>query len=399
MNSQPEQPGGPDTPPRRGLRLGKVFGIEVCLDSSLIAIFALILYILGANVFPDWHPEWPASTTWLTALAAGVLFWASVLGHELAHSLVSRRFGIEVRRITLFLFGGVAEIQEEPPNPQAEFLIAIAGPMTSLAIGLFCIFLGTQLAGAGLTEIFAEDQDAALAALSPVATLCLWLGPLNIMLGLFNMVPGFPLDGGRVLRALLWWVTGNQRQATRVASACGSMFGWFLMVMGALQAISGGLMQGLWLVLIGWFLSHTASASYRQLVVRDMFKGVTARDMMRSRFESVSAQMRVGDFIDDHLLQSPQLLWPVIEDDQLIGLLTLEQVKSVGMEDRDMVTVGRVMRTDLGAFSLSPDVDAQQALQALAVHDSPLAVVEGTRVLGLLSQVDAMKWVQLHQLG
>jgi Zn-dependent protease/CBS domain-containing protein len=400
MNPDTAHSPGPNrsAPPGRGLRLGTLFGIEVRLDASLIIIFALIVYMLGGNVFPVWHPDWPGSTTWLTAAAAGILFFASVLAHELAHSLVSRRFGIEVRRITLFLFGGMAEIEEEPRDPKAEFLIAIVGPMTSIAIGLLCTSIGSQLAGAELAELFAEDQKAALAGLSPAATLCLWLGPVNLVLGLFNMVPGFPLDGGRVLRALIWWLTGDQRRATRIASECGRLFGWVLIMWGVLQIVSGTMVQGLWLVLIGWFLSNAASSSYKQLVMRDLLKGVTARDLMRSRFESVSAQLRVGEFIDAHLLQSPQMLWPVLEDGQLIGLLTLQQVKDIPTENRSDMPVGQVMRTDLAALSMSPDTDANQTLLALATHNSPLAVVENNRVLGLISQLDAMKWLQLHHL-
>jgi Zn-dependent protease/predicted transcriptional regulator len=389
-------PSGPPDISGGGLRLGTLFGIEIRLDSSLTIIFALLIFILGGSVFPQWHPDWPASTTWTTAAAAGVLFFASVLAHELAHSLVSRRFGIGVRRITLFLFGGVAEIQEEPREPRAEFLIAIVGPLTSLVIGLLCTYSATLLAGADLAELFPADGESAVGGLSPLATLLLWLGPINIVLGVFNMMPGFPLDGGRVLRALLWWLTGDLRRATQIASQTGRMFGWFLMILGVMQAVSGIVMQGLWLVLIGWFLSNAASSSYRQMVVRDLFKGVTARDMMRSRFETVTAQLRLGDFIDKHLLQSPQLLWPVLEDGQLIGLVTLQEVKSIAAADRDTMTVGQVMRTDLGAQSLPPDTDANQTLLALSTHSAPLAVVENNRVIGLLSQFDSIKWVQLH---
>jgi Zn-dependent protease len=380
-----------------GLRLGSIFGIEIRLDASLIIIFSLIVYLLGASVFPQWHPEWPASTTWGTAAAAGVLFFASVLAHELAHSLVSRRFGIEVRRITLFLFGGLAEIEEEPREPRAEFMIAIVGPLTSLAIGLFCTYAGRTLAGTDLEALFPQDQGAALAGLSPLATLLLWLGPINIVLGVFNMVPGFPLDGGRVMRAMLWWITGDLARATRIASDSGRVFGWFLMILGVAQAVSGALMQGLWLVLIGWFLSNAASASYRQMVLRDLFKGVTARDLMRSHFETVNAQLRVDEFIDNHLLQSPQLLWPVLEDGLLIGLVTLQEVKDVPSDDRDIVTLGQVMRTDLAALTLAPETDANRTLLALVTHGTPLAVVEDNRVIGLLAQFDAMKWMQLHQ--
>jgi Zn-dependent protease len=378
------------------MRLCTLFGIEVRLDSSLIIIFALIVYLLGGSVFPGWHPEWPASTRWLTAGAAGVLFFASVLAHEMAHSLMSRRFDIEVERITLFLFGGLAEIQEEPKEPRAELLIAIVGPLTSLVIGLLCTFAGASLAGGNLTELFPEGGEATLAGLSPLATLLLWLGPVNIVLGVFNMIPGFPLDGGRVMRAILWWLTGDLAKATRIASDTGKLFGWFLMALGLMQAVSGMVMQGLWLVLIGWFLSNAASASYRQMVVHDMFKGLTARDLMRSHFETVTAQMRVGEFIDNYFLQSSQLLWPVVEDCKLIGLVTLEQVRGVPPEDRDVVTLGSVMRTDLAALTLAPDTDANRTLLELVTHNTPLAIVENRRVIGLLSQVDAMKWMQLH---
>ena len=399
MNSKQEKPPipGQAKTPERGLRLGSPFGIEVRLDSSLIIIFTLIVYLLGGNVFPQWHPDWARTTNWLTAIAAGVLFFASILAHELAHSLVSRRFGIEVRRITLFLFGGLAEIESEPSEPRAEFLIAIAGPATSLALGLLCSLIGTGLAGSDFTAALATNREAALAGLSPLSTLLLWLGPVNVVLALFNMVPGFPLDGGRVFRAVIWWLTGDLHRATRVASESGRLFGWFLMILGVLQALSGAIMQGLWLVMIGWFLSNAAAASYKQLIMRDRFRGITARDLMRSSFETVSAQLRVADFIEQHLLQSPQLLWPVVEDEQLIGLVTLAQVKDTPTKDRATMTVGQVMRTDLAAWTLDPQTDANQTLMAIGTHSSPLAVVEGNRVIGLLSQSDATKWLLLHQ--
>jgi Zn-dependent protease/predicted transcriptional regulator len=390
-------PGGSEPPQgMKGFRLCSLFGIDIHLDASLLIIFTLIVFVLGNSVFPAWHAEWPTFTTWLTAAAAGVLFFASVLAHELAHSLVSRRFGIEVRRITLFLFGGIAEIREEPREPRAEFLIAIAGPVTSVALGLLYLTIATQLAGEELARQLVDDQKAALAALSPVATLFLWLGPVNIILGVFNLIPGFPLDGGRVLRALIWWMTGDLRRATQIATDCGRMFGWFLMAMGVVQGFSGGLAQGLWLVLIGWFLSNAASVSYKQLVVKDVLKGITARDMMRPRFEAVPPQMRLSEFIDGHLLQSAQQLWPVVDDGQLLGLVTLEEVRGVKREDRSVMTIGQVMKTRLGALTIAPDLDAASTIAMLDKQQSPLAVVEGGRVIGLITQRDAMKWLLLH---
>lgn len=399
MNTKPQGNPPQDKPaiPGRGLRLGSLFGIEIRLDSSLMIIFSLIVYLLGSNVFPAWHPTWPARTTWLTAVVAGVLFFSSVLAHELAHALVSRRFGIAVRRITLFLFGGLAEMEEEPSEPRAELLIALAGPATSALLGLGFLLLGTVLAGADFTTLLAEDREMALSSLSPMASLMLWLGPVNVVLAIFNMVPGFPLDGGRVLRALIWWITGDLRRATWVATEAGRLFGWFLVILGIMQALSGAPLQGLWLVMIGWLLSNAASASYKQLIMRDLLKGITARDMMRTHFETVTAQTRVADFIDNYLLQSSQQLWPVLEDEQLIGLVTLQEVKDTPAQDRDSMTIGQVMRTDLGALSLAPDADANRALLAVSTHSSPLAIVEGNRVIGLLAQADTVKWLLLHQ--
>lgn len=396
-STAPTTPGDNDSPARgRGIRLCSLFGIEIHLDTSLFIIFALVVYVLGNSVFPDWHSDWPMSTTWLTAVSAGILFFASILAHELAHSLVSRRFGIEVRRITLFLFGGVAEIGREPDEPRAELLIAIAGPLTSVLIGLFCMTLGTQLAGRDLAQQLLEEQDAALAALSPAVTVLFWLGPINILLGVFNMVPGFPLDGGRVMRALIWWVTGDIRRATKIVTGTGRMFGWFLMVMGVVQAVSGGLAQGLWLVLIGWFLSNAATTSYKQLVVKDVLQGLVAKDMMRPRFEVVPVQMRLSEFIDEHLLQSVQQLWPVVEEGRLVGLITLEEVREVEREERPVTTVGQVMKTRLGGRTIAPDLDATRTLEVLDRQQSPLAVVENDRVVGLISQMDTVKWLLLR---
>jgi Zn-dependent protease/predicted transcriptional regulator len=381
----------------RGLRLCSLFGIDIYLDSSLIIIFVLIVYMLSSAVFPDWHPDWDASTTWLVAIAAGVFFFASLLAHELAHSLMSRRFGVEVKRITLFLFGGMAEMEDEPREPRAEFLVAIVGPVTSLALGVLFTVTGTSMAGPDFAELLDQDREAALASLTPLATLLFWLGPVNIVLGIFNMVPGFPLDGGRVLRAMVWWLTGDLQRATRLATEAGRMFGWFMIILGVMQAIAGLVLQGLWLALIGWFLSNTASASYRSLVLRDLLQGLKARDLMRSRFGTVSAQMRVEDFVENHLMQSPQLLWPVLEEEQLIGLVTLEEVRKVPAGDRDVTTLGQVMRTDLGALTLAPETDARRTFELLATGGIALAVVEGGRVVGLLSGADAAKWLVLHQ--
>ena len=248
---------------RPGFALGRLSGIELRVDWSLLFIFGLIAIDLGAGVFPRWHPDWGAGLCWAVALAAATAFFASVLAHELAHALMARRHGIAVPRITLFLFGGVAELAEEPRTPRAELLIAVVGPLMSLLVG------GAALLGAGLLaspdlpsgSMSTVESVAVVEQLGPITTLLFWLGPVNIVLAVFNMIPGFPLDGGRVLRAILWWITGNATKSTRWAARSGQVVAVLMMGLGVVLALAGDFAQGMWLVLLGWFLHRAAASS------------------------------------------------------------------------------------------------------------------------------------------
>ena len=380
----------------RGLRVGSLMGIDIHLDASLIVIFVLVVWMLGGNVFPAWHQEWSAAQNWTTGLAAGILFFVSLLLHELAHAMVARNYGISVPRITLFLFGGMAEIEDEPDTPKTEFFIAIAGPLTSLFLGLFFSMLAGYMAGSDFAQMLMEDQEAAMAMLAPLPTLLFWLGPINILLALFNMVPGFPLDGGRVLRAAWWWMTDDLDRATRLASNAGRLFGWFLMGMGFFRALSGAFVQGLWLILVGWFLTSAASTSYAQMKTQRTLKGRLVRDLMRRHYETSGADLPVSDFINDHLLQSPQVLWPVLADGRLVGFVTLEEVKRLSVEERESLRVGDIMQTDLTGMSVHTEMDAAKAIQLLSARSTPLAVVQDDKIVGIFSQADAVKWLALH---
>ena len=279
----------PVTAERGGLRLFTIFGIEIRLDFSVVIIFGLIVYSLAAGLFPQWHPEWATGVTWGTALVAGIMFFASLLAHELSHSLTARRFGIRVPRITLFLFGGVAEIESEAETPTAEFTIAIAGPLMSAALGLaFMFIVSASLDEQTLAQIL-ENPEEGMAGLSPVMTACIWLGSVNMMLAIFNLIPGFPLDGGRVFRALIWRATGDHLLATRMASTAGKWFGWTIMGIGLWNLLVLKSLGGLWLVLIGWFLSHLATASYAQLLTQRSLRTLRVGDVMRTRFDHVPA--------------------------------------------------------------------------------------------------------------
>jgi len=330
------------------MALGRIFGIQIHVDFSVLIVFALVVYSLGAALFSRWHPTWNAGTTWSTALAAGVLFFASLLAHELSHSVVAKLRGIPVPRITLFIFGGVSELEREPNTPATEFLIAIVGPAMSALLGFVFTWLGVTLAGADFAGNVFEDPEATMAHLGPAATLFLWLGPINFMLAFFNLIPGFPLDGGRVLRATLWSISGDLRSATLWASNAGRAFAWTLMGFGVLQALGGGFVQGVWLLLIGWFLNNAARNSYKQLLVRQAFEELMVGNLMRTHFEVISPDVTLDEFVNEFLLRSAQSAWPVIEGDRAVGLITFEQPRwRMAAADRE---AKRRLRLGVGRF-------------------------------------------------
>lgn len=247
-------------------RIGSLFGIEIRVDWSWVVIFVLMTWNL-VSVFSAWHRDWPASEAFCVALAASVLFFVSLVLHELAHSIVATRHGIHVRSITLFLFGGVSDIEQEPPFAGVEFRMAIAGPLTSILLGV--LFLVLALVATAISLVDAGATWTGLAQLGPLTTLLAWLGPLNIGIGLFNLIPAFPLDGGRVLRSILWGVGGDLWQATRRVSILGQLFGWMFVLAGIAMTFGvhvplfgTGIAGGLWLAFIGWFLHGAALQAY-----------------------------------------------------------------------------------------------------------------------------------------
>ncbi|TNF86047.1 MAG: site-2 protease family protein [Gammaproteobacteria bacterium] len=379
------------------MKLFTLFGIEIRLDFSVIFIFGLIVYSLGVSVFPSWHPNWPAATIWSMALLAGLLFFASLLAHEMSHSLVAQRFGIRVPRITLFLFGGMAEIETEARTPGAEFAIAIAGPLMSLAIAFVCLMYASSTIDEALLEVFMEDPETAMENVGPLVTVCLWLGTVNMMLAIFNMVPGFPLDGGRVARAIVWRLTGDRVRATRVAASAGRVFGWCLMGLGFWELLVLKSMGGLWLILIGWFLSHLATQSYAQVVTQNALAPHTVADLMRTHFERVDADASVAHFVDECLLRSSQLLWPVMAEGRCIGTASLEEVLKLPVENRASTRVGDIALSLADSGALDAGTSAPDAMGLLASRqDRPVPVLRGGEVVGLLRGADVLKWLTLQ---
>lgn len=378
------------------MRLFRIFGIDLRADLSVLVIFALVLFSLGTGPLAAWHPAWSPGLRWGVATCLAVLFFLSLVAHEMAHSLTAKAFGIEVPRITLFVFGGVSEMEREPDAPGVELLVAIAGPATSFAIAFVCIAAFWLSVGPDFGNAALEDPASAAASLGPVPTMLAWLGPINGMLGLFNLVPGFPLDGGRVLRAALWKVTGDLERATRWASNAGRGFGWALMALGALQVLSGSF-QGFWMVLIGWFLQHAARSTYAQLLLRQALEGLVVRDLMRTRFETVPAGLTVTRFIEEYLLHSAQYVWPVVDGDALVGLVSFDAIRELPVERRAETRVGDLAESV--DDPIGPDLGGREALEHLArTRQDPLAVVQDGRIVGLLHGADIGRWLAVRSL-
>ena len=387
----------------RGVRLGRFLGLDITIDFSLLLVFALVLFNLGFGILPAWHPEWPPPLLWGVAICAALLFFGSIFLHELSHALVGRRLGVPVSGITLFMFGGMAHLEREPTRASAELWMALAGPLTSLLIGFGSILLGGwigTLGGLGMPE----DPLDYIRHLGPVATLLLWLGPVNILLGLFNLLPGFPLDGGRVLRALVWWMSGDLLRATRIAARAGLFLSWALIGAGVLMAfgfripiLGQGFGSGLWLVLIGWFLGQAARGSYASLITRQVLENVRVRELMWTRPETASPEETIRNLVRQQMLHSDQQLFPVISDGELLGAVSLSNVRQVPEEDWDRTLVEQIMTPHDPLKALSPNADATDALRLLNDPEAhELLVVDGNRLLGLVRRQDVLRWLSIH---
>jgi Zn-dependent protease/predicted transcriptional regulator len=378
------------------MRLGSVLGIEIRLHFTVLIIFGLIFFSLGGHTFRVWHPDWSEPLLWGLAFATAVLFFISLLAHELAHSVVAQARGLEIRSITLFLFGGMAEMKTPPDSPSTEFLVAIAGPLMSVLIGIGSLLIASLLLPAGFLDQLAEDPLEAFASVGPLATLLLWLGPINLFLAVFNMVPGFPLDGGRVLRSILWAVSGDMKKATRWASNSGKGVAFTLMALGVLAILYGGLIDGLWLMLIAWFLYAAARNAYAETVVRQRLEKLTVADLMDTSFQSVDADMRVEEFMEHKLAHSSQRHWPVFAEGQVVGTINVEQAAEVPAEARGAIKVGSIMKPLNGADVIAPELHGQEALRILSDSDEGvLLVMRGSELLGTLSNRDVMRWLTL----
>ena len=384
----------------RGFGIGRLFGIQIRIDWSWLIIFTLVVWSLGASL-GQFHEDWSGFTVWATAVSGALLFFASVLAHELAHSLFAKSRGVPVRVITLFLFGGVSNIEREPDSPGSEFVMAILGPLTSFAVGAVLLVLASVITGRAGGAM--NNPEQLIQSLTPLTTVLYWVGVINIFLGMFNLVPGFPLDGGRVLRSALWAATGDLVRATRYASFAGQGVAWILiltgiaMVFGVRVPIFGTGFGGLWLAFIGWFLHTAATRSYQQIVVRDILEGVSVRQMAVKDPPTVESGSTVDTLVHEHIMQSDDHAFPVMDDGNFAGIVTLGDVRSVDRSDWQSTRVGDIMTPVGELVTVSSDTDAATALTRLVGRDvRQLPVVDGGRLIGLLRRRDIVRWLQFH---
>jgi len=355
---------------KQHINLGRIFGIPVGLDFSWFLIFGLVTWSLAASYFPSEFKGWPVAEYWVMGAVTSVLFFGSVLLHELGHSVIALRYKVPVRSITLFIFGGIAQIGAEPPSATAEFWIAIAGPLVSFALAAF--FAALQLIATGVAPFLALAQ---------------YLAYINGVLGLFNLIPGFPLDGGRVFRAIIWGITHNFQRATRIAATVGRGIAFLFIAWGVWQVFAGNIFNGLWIAFIGWFLESAANAQLAQQHLHAVLEGHTVAQAMGRNYALIPGDLSLQQLVDEHILGTGSRFFVVEQLGQPIGLLTLANMNKVARANWSDTTAVQAM-TPVDQFHLlKSDSELAQAFEEMNLEGvSQLPVVNDGQVQGVLSR-------------
>jgi Zn-dependent protease len=366
----------------RTISLGRIAGIPIYVDSSWFLVFGLVTWTLAAGYYPAEFKGWPAWEYWTMGAVTAILFFVSVLLHELSHSLVARRFGTAVQSITLFIFGGVSRLGSGTATASREFLIAAAGPFASLLL-------------AGVFRLL----EAPLAGAAPALALVQYLAYINLVLGLFNLVPGFPLDGGRVFKAAVWGLTRDARRATRVAGTVGRVIGYTFILLGVWQIMSGNLVNGIWISFIGWFLESAATSEMQGQMVLELLGGHTVREAMRPDYVSVPADRTLQELVDDHVLAHGRRSFLVVRDGRVEGLLTLHGITARPRDTWLAVRAADVMIPRAEMRTARPDADLRDVLEHMDRNGvNQLPVMEADRAVGMLSREDIIDFLREQAL-
>lgn len=352
-------------------RIGKLAGIDIDIHVSWIIILALLTVSLATGWFPQLYAGWATATYWLIAFVSSLLLFVSVLLHELAHSLAARRRGLSVKSITLFIFGGISNIEREPKSPGIEFQMAFVGPLTSLVIGVLCFLLQLPLRGSS----------------SPLEGILFYLAVTNILLGIFNLVPGFPLDGGRVLHSIVWRLTGNARQATRVASLMGQVIAYLFILLGIWLFFTSDLLDSIWFGFIGWFLLSAAQSANAQGMLTSVLSGVTVGEVMNSKSATVPGEISLQHLVDASFLPAGLRYALVTQGEKLVGLITLGDIRHIPRDQWEQVPVSAAMIPLARLHVATPQQSLSDVLPLMAGRDvNQLPVVDHGAPVGILSR-------------
>jgi Zn-dependent protease len=369
----------------KGITFGKIWGITLRLNPSWFIIFILVTWALAGSWFPSAYPAWSLTEKISAGVITSLLFFASVLVHELMHSYVAQHEGTEVKSITLFIFGGVSEISGEPKKASDEFSMAIAGPLTSLVLG------GILLA------VWAILRHDAGGAGQFIAAVSYWLGLINVSLGAFNLIPGFPLDGGRVFRSILWGKSGDLRAATKTASQVGRVIAYIFIFIGIFLFFSGNWLNGVWLVLIGWFLDNAASGSYRQVQLNDLLKGHKVSEAMLGDCVSVSPGLTAEHIINEYALTKGQQCFPVMDGEKLEGIVSFDSLRGVAKEARRDKTAAQIMTPLAKMKTVEPTDELSKVLSIMTEGDvGQVPVVQNGKMVGLVSRERLLSFIDLQ---
>jgi Zn-dependent protease len=362
------------------VRLFTLAGVSVWVDASWIVFAILIVWTLAVGVFPSVAPGLPVATYWWMGIAGAIVFFFSIIFHELSHSLVARRFNIPITGITLFIFGGVAELHQEPTNAKSEFWMAAAGPASSMVLGTVLLIL----AGSGL---FPRPIDSVLS----------YLGSINWALAIFNLAPAFPLDGGRILRSVLWWWKRDFRRATLIASQFGAAFGILLIVYGGLEMFRGAVVTGIWLFLIGLFLNGAAGAARQQMIVTQVFSGRKVCSLMNAQPVSVSPDLSLRTLVEDYFYRYHFRMFPVVRSGTLLGCITAAKLRSIPQAEWGNTTVGEAADRCSANNTITADNDALEALAKMRrAGSSQLLVIADGQLRGILTLTDMLQFLSIN---
>jgi Zn-dependent protease/predicted transcriptional regulator len=366
----------------KSIKLFRLQGFEVKIDFSWIIIAILVAWSLSTGLFPLRFKNLSTQTYWVMGIVGALGLFLSIIAHEFAHSLVARKYGMPMQGITLFIFGGVAEMGEEPPKPRAEFATAVVGPISSMAIAV--VFYGISRVGGGFLP-------------QPINGVLGYLAWINAILAAFNLVPAFPLDGGRVLRSILWGIKGNLNWATRISSRIGSGFGIFLIIMGILNVLRGNFVGGMWWFVLGLFLQGAAKMSYQRLVTRKALEGEPVRRFMKSDPVTVKPTISLQELVEDYVYKYHFKMFPVVEDgNRLVGCIATKDVKGIPREEWSQKNVGEFAEKCTPENTIEPEKDATKALSMMSRNSaSRLMVVEEGRLVGIIALKDMLRFLSL----